>query len=301
MSELMLKSILVPFLPRTGCSRRLFYTISGPQLVEMSLFWRGLNFCMLCLWGCLFACVSTSSTLFSIREMIMLQVFHLRAWSRSSVFRLQQTYLLSPGWECKILLVVRLSWSLMLSCGLKDKAKHLSLLQLRMISMQQLPYLRLLPFFYFMMLDILRLWLPWALFSGRPSLSVSELSSASLISKSVSSTIIHLKMIRIDCYCYFFETIYFYSCFWIFVNFITLDFLYYIYLCPVETLRGSIFNCDFSILCLPFLLLRQKGRVFLFLGRECIFNWSSDFCPKMVKEGVCQFCCLHSVDKITIM
>jgi hypothetical protein len=38
MSELMLISRSVPFVPHTGCSQKLFYTISGPQLVEVSLF-----------------------------------------------------------------------------------------------------------------------------------------------------------------------------------------------------------------------------------------------------------------------
>jgi hypothetical protein len=31
------------------------------------------------------------------------------------------------------------------------------------------------------------------------------------------------------------------------------------------------YNCGFSILCLPFVILRQKIGVFLFLDQECIF------------------------------
>lgn len=62
MSELMLTSRLVPSLLCTSYSRRLFCPIYGPQLVGVSLFWRGLNFCMLYLWGCPSACASTSST-----------------------------------------------------------------------------------------------------------------------------------------------------------------------------------------------------------------------------------------------
>jgi hypothetical protein len=35
---------------------------------------------------------------------------------------------------------------------------------------------------------------------------------------------------------------------------------------------GVFYNSGFSILCLPFVLLRQKDGVFLFLDRECIFK-----------------------------
>jgi hypothetical protein len=34
----------------------------------------------------------------------------------------------------------------------------------------------------------------------------------------------------------------------------------------------ELFNCGFSILCLLFVLLRQKGGVFLFLDWDCIFK-----------------------------
>jgi hypothetical protein len=129
MSEHMLISRLVPSLPRIGCSRRLFCTISGPQLVGMSLYWRWLVFFMLWLWGCPSACASTSSTLCLRWEMIILQVFLLHPWSQRFVFSLWQTSLLSPGCEFRILLGVRLSWSLMPSCGMKVKATLLSLLQ----------------------------------------------------------------------------------------------------------------------------------------------------------------------------
>jgi len=220
MSELMLISRSVPSLTHTSCSRRLFYKISGPQLVEVSLFWRWLNFCMLYLWGCLFACASTSSTLCSIWEMIMLQVFLLHAWSRRSIFSLWQISLQSPRWEFRTPLAVRLSWSLMPSFGMKVKEKLHSLLQFRLSYPQEPPLLRLHHLLHRMMLALLRLWVPWplfsemlALFSERSALSVSKFSSASLISRSVSSTIIHLMMTRNDCYCWLFETFYFYSCF----------------------------------------------------------------------------------------
>jgi hypothetical protein len=39
---------------------------------------------------------------------------------------------------------------------------------------------------------------------------------------------------------------------------------------------------------LPFVLLWQKWGVFFFyLAWDCIFNWSSDFCSRMAKGGVC--------------
>jgi hypothetical protein len=34
----------------------------------------------------------------------------------------------------------------------------------------------------------------------------------------------------------------------------------------------ELFICDFLIICLPFVLLRQKGGVSLFLDRDCIFK-----------------------------
>jgi hypothetical protein len=37
---------------------------------------------------------------------------------------------------------------------------------------------------------------------------------------------------------------------------------------------------------LPFVLCDKKGAVIFDLDRDCIFNRSSDFCPRMAKEGV---------------
>jgi len=37
-------------------------------------------------------------------------------------------------------------------------------------------------------------------------------------------------------------------------------------------LGGVFYNYSFSMLYLPFVLLRQKGRVILVLDQECIFN-----------------------------
>jgi hypothetical protein len=39
------------------------------------------------------------------------------------------------------------------------------------------------------------------------------------------------------------------------------------------------------ILC--FALCDKKGEYLLVLDQECIFNQSSDFCPRMAKWGVC--------------
>jgi hypothetical protein len=54
-------------------------------------------------------------------------------------------------------------------------------------------------------------------------------------------------------------------------QFITLDFIYSVYPCPAETIRGYFITVVF-LLCLPFVLLRQKGGVFFILDRECIFK-----------------------------
>lgn len=120
-----------------------------------------------------------------------------------------------------------------------------------MISMQQFPFLRLLLNLPIMMLDMPRYWLHWVLcweilnlFSGRSVLSKLKLSSASSISKSVSITIIWM---RIDWFCFgvfdlFWDNFYF-PVLDFCKTFITLDFTYSVYPCPVETLRESI--CGF--------------------------------------------------------
>jgi hypothetical protein len=81
------------------------------------------------------------------------------------------------------------------------------------------------------------------------------------------------------------------------------DFIYFVYPCSVETSMGTILLLwSFSYSILPFVPLRQKGEYLFVLDWECIFNRSSDFCPRMAKWGVCElFYWLHSVDKITIM
>jgi len=54
-----------------------------------------------------------------------------------------------------------------------------------------------------------------------------------------------------------------FSCFIIWKNFITLGFIYSFYPCPIETLNESNFICWFFFyFVLPFVLLRQKWRVF---------------------------------------
>jgi hypothetical protein len=54
--------------------------------------------------------------------------------------------------------------------------------------------------------------------------------------------------------------------------------------------QGRVFyECSFSIHCLPFVLLRQKGGVFLVLDQECIFNRSSDFVPEWPKGEFVSF------------
>jgi hypothetical protein len=50
-----------------------------------------------------------------------------------------------------------------------------------------------------------------------------------------------------------------------------MDFIYSVYSCLAETIRGYFITVVF-LLCLPFVLLRQKGGVFFILDRECIFK-----------------------------
>jgi hypothetical protein len=79
----------VPFLPRTDCLQRLCCTIYDPQLIGVSLFWRGPSFYMPYVWGCLFACVSTSSIWCWRWETSTLPSFLLLAWSPGSLFSLR--------------------------------------------------------------------------------------------------------------------------------------------------------------------------------------------------------------------
>jgi hypothetical protein len=60
-------------------------------------------------------------------------------------------------------------------------------------------------------------------------------------------------------------------------KFLTVDFMYFVYPCPFETSRGSIFICGFSILCLLFVLLRQKGKYFIFYFL-CLLVLLASFC-----------------------
>jgi len=59
---------------------------------------------------------------------------------------------------------------------------------------------------------------------------------------------------------------------------------------PLSILRhleGVIFICGFShYSVLPFFLSWQKGGLIFYLDRDCIFNRSSDFCPRMAKGRV---------------
>jgi len=109
-------------------------------------------------------------------------------------------------------------------------------------------------------------------------------SNASWISKSASSTIIRpvttriilLLLRRIDfVWClvvFYFETLFF-AILVLFVKLYKSEFIYSVYPCPDETLKGSNFICwFFSYSALPFVHLRQKGGVFFDLGRDCIFK-----------------------------
>jgi hypothetical protein len=68
----------------------------------------------------------------------------------------------------------------MLSCDLKVRAKHLSLLQFRLINVQLTPHLKLLHLLYLMMLFFHRLCMHWALFIERSALLENGLSNVKL-------------------------------------------------------------------------------------------------------------------------
>jgi len=86
-------------------------------------------------------------------------------------------------------------------------------------------------------------------------------------------------------------------------TFLSMDFIYYVYPCPVETSRGSIlllwsFYTLFT-LC-PF--ETKRGSICLIWIGIVFLTRSSDFCPRMAKEEFVSFCvgCIL-LDKITIM
>jgi len=65
-------------------------------------------------------------------------------------------------------------------------------------------------------------------------------------------------------------------------------------------LKGVFYNCSFSILYLPFVLLRQKWGVFFVLDRECIFKPIKWFLSQNGQRGsLLIYDWLHSIDKIT--
>jgi hypothetical protein len=73
-----------------------------------------------------------------------------------------------------------------------------------------------------------------------------------------------------------------------FRTFLSVNFVYSVHPCPIETSRWSIlllwsFYTLFT-LC-PF--ETKKGEYMFDLDRDCTFNRSSDFCPRMTKGGVC--------------
>jgi len=52
-------------------------------------------------------------------------------------------------------------------------------------------------------------------------------------------------------------------------------------------LRGSNYFVVFLILCFTLCPLVTEMWSIFDLDRDCISNWSSDFCPRMAKGGVC--------------
>jgi hypothetical protein len=69
---------------------------------------------------------------------------------------------------------------------------------------------------------------------------------------------------------------------------LSVDFIYSVYPCPVETSMESILLLwSFYTLFILRPLETKKGEYMFDLDWDCIFNRLSDFCPKMAKGGVC--------------
>jgi hypothetical protein len=103
----------------------------GLKLGGVSLLSRRPAFFMPSRCRLLFACASTSCTLWSRFEMRRTRVRLLGGWSLKYAFRSWQIFqTLSPAHGSQILLAFRLSWSLMLSCGTRLKVLFLSLHQI---------------------------------------------------------------------------------------------------------------------------------------------------------------------------
>jgi len=154
------------------------------------------------------------------------------------------------------------------------------------------------------MLDMLRLWLHWALlrrmsalFSGRFVLSVLEFSSSSSISRSVSSTIIPMS---IDFFFFFFwcfvDLFWDILLFWIIVK--LYNYRFYLLCLPLSCwdIKGVIFSLFFSTIFFTLCPFETKRGSIFFLDRKCIFKpvkWLLFYNGQMGSLLVCDW--LHSV------
>jgi len=75
---------------------------------------------------------------------------------------------------------------------------------------------------------------------------------------------------------------------------------FYSFLFPLFGLWNCIL-CGIYILCLPFVFLKQKGRLFFIWTGIVILNRSSDFLSHNGQMGSLLVLLVHSVDKIIIM
>jgi hypothetical protein len=71
------------------------------------------------------------------------------------------------------------------------------------------------------------------------------------------------------------------------VYFRLVDFITLITLVLLRPLGGVSFVCFLITLFYPLSLCDKKRGSNFYLDRDCIFNRSSDFCPRMAKGGVC--------------
>jgi hypothetical protein len=117
------RSTTVPLFLCTDSYQRLLWQTFGFKLGKVSLLSRRPPFSIPSWWGLLYSCASTSCTLCSMFVMRRRWFYLLGVWSLTSVFRSWQIFqTLSPAHGSKIPLAYRLSWSIMLSCGIRLKA-----------------------------------------------------------------------------------------------------------------------------------------------------------------------------------
>jgi len=165
------------FAPMHRFLAKVVVTNFWPQAIKVSLLSKRPLFFMLLWWGHLFVCTGTFCTLCSRFVMRWTPVYPLGVWSLKSVFSLWLIFqILSPNRGFQILLENKLSWSPMLSCGMRVKAKFFSLHQFKLTPQLLHHHHRMCLLPSTLKLLLLSLCLPWELSSGK-SILLESVSS----------------------------------------------------------------------------------------------------------------------------